>query len=212
MEPWLSKMEYKYGRYAIHGLPKIMAIGQAIMWIVIMLVEQRAYSWIALYRSALLHGQVWRLVTFLFTPYMTLNPLFLVIDLYFMYWVGSTLEAQWGSFRFNVYYLVGALGAVLGCLVTGSAGNEYILYSLFFAFAALYPEVKVLLFFFIPIKMKWLGVVSAVLYALNFIGAGTGGRIRMLLGLLNFALFFGPAYWQNYKAKKRRDEWKNNWR
>ncbi len=86
---------------------------------------------------------------------------FIAFSLYFYYLIGTALEREWGSFWFDVYYFCGAIGTVIAGFITGSATNYYLNMSLFFAFAALYPNFQVLLFFFIPIKIKWLAYVDA---------------------------------------------------
>ena len=117
--------------------------------------------------SGLLHGQVWRLITFVLIPestspfYLpsTTSVFWLVVELYFYYWIGSTLERQWGTAKFTTYYLSGMLLTVLGAsivsLITGYNipvyGANYVNFAMFMAFALLYPDTQVLLFFFFPI-------------------------------------------------------------
>ena len=212
MNNWLYKMERRFGRYGIPDLAKYLAIGQLAVWVIVMFFYADLLNWISLSRSGLLHGQIWRLVTFILVPPLTINPLYLVLNLYFLYFVGTSLENSWGSFRFTLYYLIGMAGAILSCLVLGCYSSGAILYSLFFAFACLYPDVEVLLFFILPIKVKWLGIAAVVLYLMDFLRSSLWYKGAMLLGLLNFFLFFGPTLWQNYQNRKRREAWKNQWR
>ncbi|MDR2658281.1 MAG: rhomboid family intramembrane serine protease [Oscillospiraceae bacterium] len=141
-------------------------------------------------RAAIARGQVWRLVTFIFLPPST-SLLWVIFSLYFYWMIGNTLETQWGSFKFNLYYLLGIIGAVLGGLITGYGDNTYINLSLFLAFAALFPDFQMYLFFFLPIKMKWLALLDVLLYAYNFIMGGWDTKAAIVLSLLNVALFFG---------------------
>ncbi len=212
MNNWLYKMERRFGRYGIPDLAKYLAIGQLVVWVIVMFFYGDLLNWISLSRSGLLHGQIWRIVTFVLVPPLTINPLYLLLELYFLYFVGSSLENSWGSFRFTLYYLIGMAGAVLSCLLLGTYASGALLYSLFFAFACLYPDVQVLLLFILPIKVKWLGVAALVLYLMDFLRAGLWYKGAMLLGLVNFFLFFGPTLWQNYQNRKRREAWKNQWR
>ena len=212
MNNWLYKMERRFGRYGIPNLAKYLALGQLVVWVIVMFFYGDLLGLITLSRSGLMHGQIWRLVTFVFVPPLTFNPLYLVLDLYFLYFVGTSLENSWGSFRFTLYYLIGMAGAIVSCLLLGTYSRSTLLYSLFFAFACLYPDVEVLLFFILPIKVKWMGIAAAALYLWDFLWAGMWYKLGMVLGLVNFFLFFGPTLWQNYQNRKRREAWKNQWR
>ena len=212
MNNWLYKMERRFGRYGIPNLAKYLALGQLVVWVIVMFFYGDLLGLITLSRSGLMHGQIWRLVTFVFVPPLTFNPLYLVLDLYFLYFVGTSLENSWGSFRFTLYYLIGMAGAIVSCLLLGTYSSSTLLYSLFFAFACLYPDVEVLLFFILPIKVKWMGIAAAALYLWDFLWAGRWYKLGMVLGLVNFFLFFGPTLWQNYQNRKRREAWKNQWR
>ena len=212
MNNWLYKMERRFGRYGIPNLAKYLALGQLVVWVIVMFFYGDLLGLITLSRSGLMHGQIWRLATFVFVPPLTFNPLYLVLDLYFLYFVGTSLENSWGSFRFTLYYLIGMAGAIVSCLLLGTYSSSTLLYSLFFAFACLYPDVEVLLFFILPIKVKWMGIAAAALYLWDFLWAGMWYKLGMVLGLVNFFLFFGPTLWQNYQNRKRREAWKNQWR
>ena len=174
------------------------------------------YFLLDLNRTGLLAGQVWRLVSFVFLPPLTTSPIYVVLEIYLLYWLGSALERTWGSFKFTVYFLLGMIGAWLGCLITGSAGNTALYYSLFFAFAYLYPETQLLLFFVLPVKVKWLGWISAVLYLFQWITAPLGQKLAMLAGLLGFWVFFGKGGIGRIRQKitnyRRRKAWQNQWR
>ena len=117
---------------------------------------------LSLDRAALFRGQVWRLLTFLFVP-PTTSPLWILFQLYFNCLLGRGLEQQWGVFRFNLYYLCGMVGAILAALLTGYGTNNYLNLSLFFAFAAFYPDYKLLIFFILPVKIKYLAILDGVL-------------------------------------------------
>lgn len=194
MKNWLYRLEYKYGRKAIPNLMMTVVIGMALVYVADLLnptINLAGYLYLS--RDALLRGQVWRLFTFIFLPPQS-TPVFIVLSLYFYYWIGGSLESTWGSFRFNMYYLFGVIGAIISCLITGSADNYFLNMSLFFAFAVLYPDMQVLLFFFIPIKVKWLALLDAVLFLFSFITGSWPVRIAIVMSLVNFFLFFGPDF------------------
>ena len=138
----------------------------------------------------ILHGQIWRLITWVFMPTDT-NLVYLLIMALFYYQLGTTLERTWGTFRFNVYIFGGMLFTVIGAfllygimylmnggvttemlLIGTSFSTSYINMSIFLAFACMYPDMQVLLMFIIPIKMKWMAAVYGVLIALSFFETG----------------------------------------
>lgn len=186
-------LERKLRRYAISDLMKYIVIGQGIVFALLYIwptLGYQLYSLITLTRTGLMRGQVWRLVTFIFVPPSS-SPIFILFALYFYYMIGVGLENQWGKVKFNLYYLVGMLGSIIAALITGYADNTFLNLSLFFAYAALYPDEQVLLFMILPIKMKYLALVDAALYLYYFIVGTASTRITIVLCLLNVALFLG---------------------
>ena len=156
-------------------------------------VDRTISFWLGLSRSLLLQGQVWRVISFIFIPFSGGSILSVVLGIYFTWFIGTALEREWGDFRYTVYLLSGVLGTVLGCLLTGVTASTYCLsLSLLLAFAMLYPEVQLLLFFVIPIRVKYFGVFAAVLWVFSFLGASLPGKLDYLLSMLNVWLFFAP--------------------
>lgn len=171
------------------------------------------YSLLYFDRGAVLHGQIWRLASFVFMP-KSYSPISMMFWLYLYWFIGSSLESYWGGFRFNVYYFSGAVFAAIGGLITGYATNYYLNLSLFLAMAILCPNYELRLFFFIPIKMKWLAILYAamIVYSLWFVD--WDGRLAILLSLLNAALFFGGDFFRKirdkFKYHKVRSNFKKN--
>ena len=187
------ELERKLRRYCIADLMKYIVIGQGIVYILMYIwpsLGYQVYSMITLSRSAILRGQIWRIVTFVFAP-PTSSPIFALFMLYFYYMIGSGLESRWGKVRFNLYYSVGMLAAVVSCLLTGFADNTYLNLSLFFAYAAMFPNEEVLLFMILPIKMKYLALLDALIYLRAFISGPNSVRVTIVLCLLNVFLFLG---------------------
>ncbi len=119
------------------------------------------------------------------------------------------MEKEWGDFRFNVYFLLGMLGAILACLVAGVNADTYCLsLSLLLAFAMLYPEIQVLLFFVIPVRVKYFGLFAAALWGFSFLTTNLMGKVYYLLSMLNFIVFFGPQAARSVRAWVRREQWK----
>ena len=193
-----------------------LALLPAMVQLVIMLVNSNVYYLLQLTRSGLAHLQLWRLVSFVFSPSLTMNPLFFALEVYLVYWIGTSLERAWGAFTFDVYFLLGMAGAWVSCLLTGWGSSEALFYSLFFAFAALYPNMQVLLFFFIPIKIKWLAYLDAALFAYQFLLGTWQTRAAILASLLNCLIFFGPSVLRqirdNLRYRKQREDWRRQMR
>ena len=141
--------------------------------------------------SLVMQGEVWRLVTFLFIPPST-SPIWILFTLYFYYMIGSTLEHEWGSFKFNIYYLVGVLGTIGAAFLTGGVATAvYLNLSLIFAFSFLFPNFQILIFFILPVKMKYMSLVYAVMLVFSFWSTPLYGFITIGGSVLNFLLFFG---------------------
>ena len=206
---WISRLERKYGRFCIPNLISIIVGGQILVYAIELFVNQFISVYLGLSRSLLLMGQVWRLITFVFIPFSGGGPLSVILGIYFTWFIGTALEKEWGDFRYTVYLLSGVLGTVLGCLLTGVTASTYCLsLSLLLAFAMLYPEVQLLLFFVIPIRVKYFGVFAAVLWAFSFLGASLPGKLDYLLSMLNVWLFFAPMAYRSLRAWVRREQWK----
>ena len=186
-------LERRLRRYSIANLMKYIVIGQGIVFLLLYIwpsLGVQVYSMISLNRAALLRGQLWRLLTFIFVPPSS-SPIFIIFALYFYYMIGLGLESRWGKVRFNLYYLVGMVGAWITCLLTGYADNIFLNLSLFFGFAAIYPNEEVLLMMIIPIKMKYLALIDAAIYLYSFIVGSASTRVAIVLCLLNVFLFLG---------------------
>ena len=140
----------------------------------------------------------------------------MVFALYFYYLIGTALEREWGSSWFNIYYIFGVIGTIIGGFITGYATNYYLNLSLFFAFAAMYPNFEVLLFFFIPIKIKWLALLDAALFLISFLFGTWPDRAAIIASLVNFLIFFGPSFFRGIREKyddyKRRKKFRENFR
>ena len=213
-QPLLDRIERKIGRFAPRNLMLIIVIGKAIVWLLETIISQRTdiwiSSWLTFDRTAILQGEIWRVLSFIFIP-DSYGLFSLALSLYFYWWIGSSLENVWGSFRFDAYYLCGIVGAIAGGFITGYATNAYLNMSLFLAFAILFPDERVLLFFFIPVKMKWLGIIDAVLIALDLITYISLGAwsivLAIVLSLFNLVLFVWRIPISKIRNAHRRRKW-----
>ncbi|MCI8799669.1 hypothetical protein NSB25_20865 [Acetatifactor muris] len=207
----MSNFEKRFGKYAIQNISLILILCYVVGY-VIDLINADFLMYLTLNPYAILHGQVWRLFTWVIIPPSSLDP-FTIIMLLFYYNIGTSLEHTWGTYRYNVYLLSGMLFTVLGSFVwlgiqylMGSRGiglyngsfmaslffsTYYINMSIFLAFAATFPDVQVLLMFLVPVKVKWLGILYGLVLAYDFLFSGNLViRIAIVSSLLNFLIFF----------------------
>ncbi len=205
MEKFLSRLERKMGRFYIPGLMKIIVFGMAGVFLLDLFFSRSvtASQLLSFNRALILRGQVWRLVTFIFIPEGP-SLIFIFFTLYFYYLIGTALENRWGSRRFNLYYLLGILGADLGGMLTGYGTGYFLNLSLFLAFACLYPEFEILLFFVLPVKIKYIAYLDAAYLVYLLFSLSWAGRGSMLLSLLPFFLFFGEQLFFDAKRLARR--------
>lgn len=188
------------------GIPRLMlyiVIGNVIVYLFgLMDTTNTLYSLLYFDPALFCRGQVWRLVTFVLVPTNTSSVLWLAVSLYFYYFIGSSLEQAWGSGKFTIYYIGGivltALYSLILYWISGMrviVSASYLNLSLFFAFATLWPEQRVLLFFIIPVKMKWLAWVDAAFFLVSIIGLLVRGLIGPALvpvvAMLTYLIFCG---------------------
>jgi hypothetical protein len=199
MDRLLARLERKIGRFAIPNLMTFIVGGMAIVWI-LSLSKPEFRGKLVLDMDAVKSGEVWRLVTFLFLP-SARSPIFVLISLYFTWWIGSSLEQHWGSFKLNVFYLVGTVGTIVAAVIAGPQTNAWLNSSLFLAFATTFPDVTIYLFFLLPIRVKWLGIASAVLIGVAFALGDWGVRASIAAAMANYLLFFGGHWWDVWKSR-----------
>ena len=190
----VDRFLYKHPNFGVPGLPKYLAVGTGAAW-VIGLINRVLYSYLAFSAAAVLHGQVWRLVSFMFVPYDT--SWLGIISILFYYWIGSTLERYWGSGKFTVYILVNMLLTVVSGFILHVIGYSismtatYLYLAMFFAFAVYFPDVQVLFMMIIPIKMKYLAYFDAALFLLAVIRNPFPINLIPVVAILGFLLFCG---------------------
>ena len=219
---FLNKMERKFGRYAIPELTKYIILCYVIGYALEVFQNMTGVGimgYLALSPYHILHGQIWRLVSWVLIPPSGLDIL-TIIMLIFYYSLGTALERTWGEFRYNVYIFSGILFTVIGAFLLYFIGGlqislygasiistYYINLSIFLAFAANYPDMQVLLYFVIPIKIKWMAYLDIAYLAYNFIRVSGYGawavRMMILVSLLNFIIFFFMT--RNYKTISPRE-------
>ncbi|MBO6015019.1 MAG: hypothetical protein J6P60_00330 [Lachnospiraceae bacterium] len=229
---FLDKLERKLGRYALPNLTLYLIVCYAAGYI-LEFVNPTFMDYLTLDPYAILHGQVWRLLTWIVIPPYDFG-FFTLITLYFYYSIGRSLESVWGTFRYNVFLISGMLFTTVAAflllgyyalinpqLVVEIVGTNSsfsnpasstalaiwfgyiaslfstynICMSLFLAFAITFPEMRVLLMFFLPIKVKVLGAIYFALMAfqcLQYFGTPLflPQFVAILSSILNVIIFF----------------------
>ncbi len=210
---WFAKMERKFGRYAIRGLMRYVVV-ISILGTFLGVFNQGIYeNYLSLDIYQILHGQVWRLVTFVLYPSVSLrggeaaffNIILYAISLYVYFNIGSVLERIWGSFRFNAFYFTGILLTVLAAfgyyLVLTNAQSSVFAFmismrlagvisldnlnlSLFLVFAFLFPETRFYFNFIIPVKAKWLGYLYLGFNAIQIMNHIQIGEFQSIMSML----------------------------
>lgn len=208
---WLNKLERRFGRFCIENLMLYIVIGFAVVFALDFVLPYDVYSMLAFVPSLVLKGQIWRIITFIFIPPDT-SVVFFVLMLYFQYLIGSGLESEWGAFRFNVFYLFGIIGSLIAGIITGYATSYYLNLSLFIAFAALYPNFQVLLFMFIPIKIKWLAILDGLYLAFDLVFGSNIERAAIVASLINLLIFFAPTIISKIKLGSQVSRNRKNWK
>jgi membrane associated rhomboid family serine protease len=202
--PLLSKLERHLGRYAVPNLSLYLVFGQATVYLA-MLLGRLDRSWFVFVPQLALMGQWWRVLTFLLMP-PPMSVIFIGFAWWIFYMMGSALEDQWGTFRYNVFIFLGAALTIALSFLRPEApvSNTFLAGSVFLAFAFLNPDFELLLFFVLPVKIKWLAAVTWVLYGLQFFSSDWAGRLQIIAAVGNFLIFFGRDLVHGAAAGRRR--------
>ena len=209
MNNFLNNMERKFGKYAIRNIT-VYIIGLYIFGYILQFAPFKVNitNYLTLDPYLILHGQVWRLVTWILIPPQALS-IWIFFTLYLYYFMGTTMERTIGTFRYNVFIFGGIIFMILSAFLTYlvyyliTGGNEqllaalmytlsgvfstyYIQEAVFLIFAICYPDIQLLLMFIIPIKVKYLGILYAGMLAFSAIYNGLIGR--------NYAIFFAVFF------------------
>lgn len=214
MSDLMNKWERKYGKFAIKNLTLYMIIMYIAGFVMELVAGNFLYKYLTLDIYKILHGEVWRLVSWLFMPPGQLG-IFTIFMLLLYYWLGNTLERQWGAFRYNLFIFSGIFFTILGAFVVylilllrvgGGEGanilvsqlslyaatgyNTYFINtSIFLAFASIFPDVRLYLYFIIPVKIKWLAAIDIALLVFLFIRGTLVSRVNIIASVLNVVIY-----------------------
>ncbi|HXU83991.1 MAG TPA: hypothetical protein VN914_21500 [Polyangia bacterium] len=213
MERLLARLERKYGRYApgnlTYGLIAAQVAGLALGLGAPGLRALLYFEW-----ERILHGEIWRVVTWLaIPPFIQPGPLawwdllMTLIGWSFLYWIGGSLERDWGSLKFFVFWLLGVLGTIVAAAISGApTDNKLFLLTFFLAFATLWPDVQIRLYFLFPIKVKWLALISAIYLVHLTLTAHGFDKLLPVMMVGNYLLFFHQALYQIVRGWIRQAE------
>ena len=230
----MNKLEQKFGKYAVRDLMKYVSYLYAA-GIVIQLFAPWLYSnLLSLNARAILHGQIWRIVTFLIYPpiggswignagsaagmmNLVFDLIFNMLIIYCYRNIGAMLERVWGTFRFNIYFLMGVVGHVLAALIiylvlgkTYILTTDYLNFSLFLAVAITFPEARLYLSAVLPTKANCLAIFNGLFHSYGLLLEGAATRVAIIMSLLNVVVFFliigGAKY--NPKELKRKQQFR----
>ncbi|HJL17713.1 MAG TPA: hypothetical protein RMH99_18760 [Sandaracinaceae bacterium LLY-WYZ-13_1] len=204
----LDKLERKLGRFAIPNLVTFLVAGQVGTWVLAHTEKGGAFvQAISLNMPAVLSGEAWRLVSFMFVhppPSLVFGDIGTIFYFLLTYMFGRGLEQEWGAFKFNVYVGIGWLATVLLSFLFGGGTNLFVMESIMFAFAYVNPSFELRLFFILPVKIKWIAmfVAASMLYS-AFQYASIGGVLLMLAGTIQFPIFFTRDIVRRARGKAR---------
>jgi hypothetical protein len=210
---WITWLEARIGFLGIPGLIRLIAILNALVF-VLHIFQPEYVSLLTLNPARVMQGEVWRLVSYIFIPDVLMNfqnaifgPLLFFLFLMVMIWIGDNLEQAWGPFRLTLFYFLGMLGNTIASFIVGGGGSAggttpFLLnLSLFFAFATLFPNVEIYAFLVIPVKVKWMALLSLAPILYGFVFGSWGVKATLLICFLNYFLFFGPTIVSGFRKR-----------
>ena len=199
------------------GIPNLMlyiSLGTALVYLMTLMTQNwTLYAALLFDRTAILHGQVWRLISYPLTYYVG-NPVLMLISLFCYYSLGRAMENIWGTFRFNLFYFCGILLMDVHCLIFDCMADvTYLNLSLFLGYATMYPEARFLLMFVIPVKAWIFALVDLGLILMGLLTSPFPYNLFSVISVANYFLFFGkdvlniiPMSWRaNARRLVRKD-------
>lgn len=201
---FLNKMERRFGKYAVHNLT-FWLIGIYVLGYIIQFTMPNVVEMLTLEPYLIMKGQVWRLLSWILIPPNT-NLIFMIFMLMCYYFIGVSIENAMGTFRYNVYMFGGMIITIISAMalygiyylaagkhligIGYAYSTNYINMSLFLTFAALFPNVQFQLYFLIPVRAKWMGIIEAVWAVFTFISGGIATKTAVAASLANFLIFY----------------------
>lgn len=178
-----------------NGIPNLMlyiVLGSAVVYVMSQMSgNYLLYNLLCFDRTAILHGQIWRLITYPLT-YNAGSLLLTAVSLLCYYSLGRAMENIWGTLKFNLFYLTGVVMMDIFCMIFGGrASVTYLNLSLFLSYATLYPDATFLLFFIIPIRAWIFALFDLVMVLVDLVSVPFPYNLFSVISLANYFLFFG---------------------
>ena len=215
---WINHLERRFGFLAVPGLIRVIVALNAIVFVLVK-AQPDFINVLTLVPQRVMAGEVWRLVTYAFIPQVNLGGarsfggissyFWIFVYLSLLWTMGEGLEQAWGSFKLNLFYFLGLLGTAVGVLCFGGydATGWWLNASVLFAFATLFPNFPILLYSVIPMRAKWIALISFVYLAKEFVEGDLSVKVAIVVALTNYGIFFGrewTRYWREYRRTMRR--------
>jgi ribosomal protein S27AE len=204
---FLDRLDRIVAPIAIPNPTVVLVVSQLVFWLASLLKPQLAESAVLVWNQVLA-GEVWRLVTFLLIA-PTGFPLLAIFYFYILYMMGMYLEQVWGVVRFNAFLYLGTALTVMGSVLVPDAPltGLFLQATLFLAFATFNPDFQFLLFFILPMKIKYLAWLQAAMYLLTFIFGDLAAKILVFTSIGNYLIFFGRELFTRGRGFHRRLTW-----
>jgi hypothetical protein len=226
---FIDRLQRRFGWLAVPNVTITLIVGQAVLFVANFLAERDvlpqgiSLDRIALDPAKVMQGEVWRLVTFLFDP-PKMYAIFAVFYFSLLNLFGTTLEQQWGTFKYNLYLLTGYFANVAAAfagafllqqqiapelndtlkLASITASNAFFFGSVFLAFARLYPDFILNMFIVLPIRIKWLALLAWIGYGYGLLRGDWVTRMLIIATVLNYLLFFGREHIREWRQGQRK--------
>lgn len=209
---WMRFLEKKLSWLAIPNLAILLVTLQGLGSLFVMMDPIWSLRFY-LDPGLVLAGEYWRLITFLALP-LSLSPIFVILALWFLYFIVNSIESEWGAFKTTFYVLISyilmvAFSFAFQYPITQISGFQS---TLFLAAAALFPEMEVQLFFFIPVKMKWLAWLTVGFIVFDFFSGTWVDHLYLVAIYSNYLIFFGPALIYRIKQVQRKSQFRSKFK
>jgi hypothetical protein len=172
-----GQLERRFGWLSFPGFLRYYALLHALVY-VLQLVRPDIGVLLEFDRAKIFSGEVWRVVTFMFSSsgfqgVGLLGAVFFYFMVRIAFMMSDALEEVWGVFKTSIFYYCGILGLIIGNFLIPYVmpGSGFLIYgSAFFAFATLFPRIEFLMFFILPVQVRFLGWLQAVFLLLGVLG------------------------------------------
>jgi len=200
----LTWLERRLGRFAIPNLTLLIIVIQVVLYLGSMQNPQ-VLSRLLLDSAKIREGDYLRLISFLVMP-PGMGPVWAFFFWSLFYMMGTALEIFWGTFRYNVFLLIGYLAtlAVVLPFPNGIGTNWFLQGTVFLAFAWLNPDFILNIFFILPVRIKWLALLTWIGFALTLVSGSWPARLTVIASTLNFLIFFAGDLWQWVRTGQRK--------